>query len=152
MKDSRSRKKGFTPLEKDITENNDVQNHPKESSEDKRDSLTGFTLLEVMVAVSIIAILVTLAVPNLINARRRAQASTCVNNLKLLYEAGQLYRLEEGDTGTYVSANTLYKKDYTEKELECPIKGAYADWDVDTHPTCAAGTNGTSYTWDDHVY
>ena len=104
-----------------------------------------------MVAVAVIAILLTLAVPNFINARRRAKASSCVNNLKLLYEAGQLYYIEVDPTATEVNANILYTQGYTEEELECPLEGAYPEWEVDTHPTCAAGTNGTSYTWDDHI-
>lgn len=122
-----------------------------EEMEDLRSRKRGFTLLEVMVAVAVIAVLLTLAVPNFINARRRARASICMNNLKLLYEAGQAYRIEEGNAVTYVSANTLYSQGYTEEELECPIQGAYAAWEVDTHPTCAVGTNSSSYTWDDHI-
>lgn len=118
----------------------------------KRGSLTGVTLLELMVAVAIIAVLLTLAVPNFINARRRAKASSCANNLKLLYEAGQLYRMEQGSGVTTVDASTLYTQGYTEEALSCPVGGLYAAWNVDNKPVCSIGTNGTSHTWDDHIY
>jgi len=112
----------------------------------------GFTLVELMVVVGIFGIILALAIPNFINARRRAQATTCINNMKLLYEAGQAYRLEQGSGVTDINATTLYNQGYTEEVLDCPTGGAYAGWDADTHPVCSVGTNSSSYTWDDHVY
>ena len=112
----------------------------------------GFTLVELMVVVGIIAIILTFAIPNFITARKRAQASTCVNNLKLLYEAGQLYRIDEGDSVSSLNVETLYNVGYLDSEVECPIGGAYAAWDVDNIPVCSIGTQATEVAWDDHVY
>ena len=50
---------------------------------------TGFTLVEVMIVVSIIGLLASIAVPGMIRARSRAQENTCMDNLRLLDGAKQ---------------------------------------------------------------
>lgn len=42
----------------------------------------GFTLIEMMIVVAIIAILVSILVPNFIRARAQAQTAACEANLK----------------------------------------------------------------------
>ena len=50
-----------------------------------------FTLIELLVVIAIIAILAAMLLPALQSARERAQASSCVNNLKNLTTIGSMY-------------------------------------------------------------
>ena len=50
-----------------------------------------FTLIELLVVIAIIAILAAILMPALQQARERAQATTCINNLKNLSNMGRMY-------------------------------------------------------------
>lgn len=56
-----------------------------------RGSLTGFTLIELMVVMAIILILAGFLTPGLMKAREQAKKTRCLNNLKQIYTAMQLY-------------------------------------------------------------
>lgn len=51
----------------------------------------GFTLVEIMIVVAIIALLAAIAVPNFLRARKRSQASTVLNDLRLIQAAVDQY-------------------------------------------------------------
>ena len=54
-------------------------------------SITGFTLVEIMVVVGIIVVLATLAIPNVMRARINSNEAAAVANLRSLYNVLQLY-------------------------------------------------------------
>lgn len=58
----------------------------------------GFTLVEIMIVVAIIAILATIAVPSFIRARKRTQATTILQELRMLDAAHTMY-LQEAPGG-----------------------------------------------------
>ena len=54
----------------------------------------GFTLVEIMIVVAIIALLAAIAVPGFLRARKRSQASRVVNDLRLIDAAVDQYAIE----------------------------------------------------------
>jgi prepilin-type N-terminal cleavage/methylation domain-containing protein len=54
----------------------------------------GFTLVEIMIVVAIIALLAAIAVPGFLRARKRTQASKILNDLRLIDSAVDQYAIE----------------------------------------------------------
>jgi type II secretion system protein G len=59
------------------------------------DGERGFTLIELMVVVAIIAILAGILIPNFVNARAQAQTSACESNLRSIATALELVYSDE---------------------------------------------------------
>jgi prepilin-type N-terminal cleavage/methylation domain-containing protein len=79
-----------------------------------RKSHAGFTLVEIMIVVAIIALLAAIAVPGFLRARKRSQASKILNDLRMIDSAVDQYAVETnrktGDTvGTTDWTNYLKK-------------------------------------------
>jgi len=79
----------------------------------------GFTLVEIMIVVAIIALLASIAVPNFLRARKRSQATRIMEDLRLLDGACDQYAIETskmsgmhpvfGDLKNYIkTGTTLY--------------------------------------------
>lgn len=58
----------------------------------------GFTLVEIMIVVAIIALLAAIAVPGFLRARKRAQATKILNDLRLIDSAVDQYAIETNKT------------------------------------------------------
>src|SRR4029077_13064393 len=54
----------------------------------------GFTLVEIMIVVGVIALLAALALPGILRARKRAQASRIKDDLRLIEAAVDQYAIE----------------------------------------------------------
>jgi prepilin-type N-terminal cleavage/methylation domain-containing protein len=62
---------------------------------------SGFTLVEIMIVVAIIALLAAIAVPNFLRARKRSQATRILEDLRILDAAVDQYAIENNKgTGT----------------------------------------------------
>lgn len=64
----------------------------------------GFTLVEIMIVVAIIALLAAIAVPGFLRARKRSQASKILNDLRLIDGAVDQYAIENGKASGTVLA------------------------------------------------
>ena len=77
----------------------------------------GFTLVEIMIVVAIIALLAAIAVPGFLRSRKRSQASRILNDLRMIDSAVDQYAIETNrktgdsvavaDWTNYVKKNSL---------------------------------------------
>src|ERR1700685_1624302 len=74
----------------------------------------GFTLVEIMIVVAIIALLASIAVPNFLRARKRSQATRCLEDLRIIDSATDQYAIETnkatGATAQWVDLQSYMKK------------------------------------------
>ena len=64
----------------------------------------GFTLVEIMIVVAIIALLAAIAVPGFLRARKRSQATKILNDLRMIDAAVDQYAIETNKaSGTTVA-------------------------------------------------
>jgi prepilin-type N-terminal cleavage/methylation domain-containing protein len=76
----------------------------------------GFTLVEIMIVVAIIALLAAIAVPGFLRARKRSQASRILNDLRMIDAAVDQYAIENNKTSGQavpIAAWTAYLKQGT---------------------------------------
>jgi prepilin-type N-terminal cleavage/methylation domain-containing protein len=62
----------------------------------------GFTLVEIMIVVAIIALLAAIAVPGFLRARKRSQASRILNDLRMIDAAVDQYAIETNRVAGFV--------------------------------------------------
>ena len=74
-----------------------------ESSRPNEPTVCGFTLVELLVVLAVIAILAALLLPALSTAKRKAQQTKCLNNVKQLSLAGFMYANDHGKPVLYDS-------------------------------------------------
>ena len=74
----------------------------------------GFTLVEIMIVVAIIALLAAIAVPGFLRARKRSQATHVLNDLRILDGAVDQYAIETnratGMNPSFTDLKTYLKK------------------------------------------
>ena len=108
---------------------------------------TGFTLVEIMIVVAIIGLLATIAIPNFVRARLKAQQAACINNLRQIDSAVQQFCMETGkkagdilnfpaDVSSYIKLNT------GNVIPGCPANGVYTLTAVGNIPSvlCSLGS------------
>jgi prepilin-type N-terminal cleavage/methylation domain-containing protein len=105
----------------------------------------GFTLVEIMIVVAIIALLAAIAVPGFLRARKRSQASRIMTDLRQIDAAVDQYAIENNKSGgapvavvdwtKYIKAATnLY---LTGKDI---LGNAYGNMSVDSLPSVPASS------------
>ena len=99
----------------------------------------GFTLVEIMIVVAIIALLAAIAVPGFLRARKRSQATRILNDLRLIDAAVDQYAIETnrstGDSVQYSDWRDYLKKGTALYNTGSNLLGhTYGNQTVDTIP------------------
>ena len=101
----------------------------------------GFTLVEIMIVVAIIALLAAIAVPGFLRARKRSQASRILNDLRMIDAAVDQYAIE-----TNRSTNFCWGPGWTNylKEFDAIQHRPESSWE---HATVSDGRYHSSGTF-----
>ena len=107
-----------------------------------RSRSTGFTLVEIMIVVAIIALLAAIAIPNFVKARSASQKSACIANLKQVNGAKATWALEAKKVNADSPADTdlFGATQYIRIKPSCPGGGVYTIDIVANVPTCTLGS------------
>jgi prepilin-type N-terminal cleavage/methylation domain-containing protein len=109
---------------------------------------SGFTLVEIMIVVAIIALLAAIAVPNFLRARKRSQATRILEDLRIIDSAIDQYAIENNKSGgatvqwadiqNYLkNGSVLYNSGGTDM-----LGNAYGGFSVDSLPKLSGTTFG----------
>lgn len=107
-----------------------------------------FTLVEIMIVVAVIALLAAIAVPSFLRARKRSQATTVKNDLRLIDDAVAQYAIETmkstgdpvfiDDWADYIKDNSrlantgqdLFGNDYNDQVVDTLPQVPATTWDL----------------------
>lgn len=84
----------------------------------KRSRRSGFTLIELMIVIAIIAILAAILVPSYVRARAMSQLTGCKSNLKNLATALEAYSVDA--EAHYPATLSLLTPNYLKALPQCP--------------------------------
>ena len=84
----------------------------------------GFTLIELMVVVAVIAILAGIAMPQFMSAADKAKSAKEVADMQIIKNATQLYMIDR-NVDTPPTVENLYKEGYLTENVKTPKGGNY---------------------------
>ena len=96
----------------------------------------GFTLVEVMIVVAMIAMLLAIAAPSFVKTRDTARTTACLSNLKSVDDAKMQWAMEthkcDGDAVLWADLSPSYMK----SQVACPWGYEYTLQPIGVPPYC----------------
>lgn len=111
----------------------------------------GFTLIEIMIVVLIIAVLLAIAIPNFLRARESSRAKSCQANLRQLETAKEQWAMDNKKGALDTPTKADISPDYVKAWPTCPSGGDDYEatlGDMSTRPECSIGAQAG---YNDHV-
>lgn len=101
----------------------------------------GFTLVEIMVVVVIMATILAIAMPSFARARDNSKAKACQYNLKQIMCAKERWAMDNnrGPLDTPLMTELAIPGVYVKGTPQCPSGGTYTVGRLDELPTCSIG-------------
>jgi prepilin-type N-terminal cleavage/methylation domain-containing protein len=100
----------------------------------------GFTLIEIMITISIISLLLAIAVPNWIKSREATQSRGCQKQLHTIRGAKEQYVMTRNlGTSATITMNDLVTDGWLRPGMVCPEGFDYTIGAVNEDPTCQSG-------------
>src|SRR5438132_6078740 len=95
---------------------------------------SGFTLVEIMIVVAIIALLSAIAIPAFAKNRAFSRRSACMANLKQIESAKTVWAQEnrKGNSDTPFDSDLFGSTNYLRRKPSCPAAGIYSLNQIDT--------------------
>ncbi len=96
----------------------------------------GFTLVEIMIVVLIIGVLLSIAIPNMMNARANSQLKTCQSNMRV-FDVVKAQWAMEASIPTNQPTTLADLLPYLRRVPLCPANGTYDFGTISTPTTCS---------------
>ncbi len=104
----------------------------------------GFSLVEIILVVAVIAILLSIALPNYMKTRATSKKTICINNLKQIDAAIDQWAMENNIPEGTAPGDEI--DNYIKKDVRpaCPAGGTYTLYAVGSKPqvTCSLEADG----------
>ena len=113
----------------------------------KRTHKSGFTLVEIMIVITILGFLCGLAIPAFMRSRAASRGSRCVTNMNQIESAKEQWAMETfGDVGSPCTSADIVPYFKNSSFPTCPASGNYTVNPVGSNVICSIGTTDNAHT------